>query len=167
MPLKKTAQVPLSIEQIRQKIKQEQSSNTQQEEVKEEKPVTGRQTNSFNQADLEKAWENMQQTDIAGNQHFYKIILEDGEPELNGKHSIVVTLGNQVLREYFTKFKPQIFKFLSEELQNDLIHLEYNIATPKAGKKRIYTTQDKFEYLANINPALVSLKNKLGLDFDN
>ena len=56
---------------------------------------------------------------------------------------------------------------LPEELQNDLIHLDYRFATPTAGKKRIYTTQDKFEYLANINPALLSLKNKLGLDFDS
>ena len=156
----------MSIDKIREKIKQEQ--HVKPEEITQEETIrVGRKTNAFNQHNLEEAWEKMQKTEIAGGQHFYKIILEDGEPELKGKHSIVVKLGNQVLKEYFTKFKPKLFKFLSEELQNDLIHLDYRFATPTAGKKRIYTTQDKFEYLANINPALLSLKNKLGLDFDS
>ena len=108
----------------------------------------------------------MQESSIAGNHHFYKIILEDGEPAMVGKHSIKVNLHNKILKEPFNQFKPAIFKFLSNELSNDRLYLELNIVPPKKGKKRIYTSHEKFEHLAEINPALLSLKQKLGLDFD-
>jgi len=103
----------------------------------------------------------MQESDIAGNHHFYKIILEDGEPEMVGKHSVQVNLHNQILKEPFNQFKPTIFKFLANEL-----HLAFNLLPPQKGKKRIYTAHEKFEHLAEINPSLITLRKKLGLDFD-
>jgi DNA polymerase III subunit gamma/tau len=36
----------------------------------------------------------------------------------------------------------------------------------KNASKRIYTNKDKFNYLAEKNPNLIELKNKLGLDTD-
>lgn len=163
--MKKTAQVPMSIDKIREKIQQEQAEKSK---ITTTKTVdVTRRTTIFNQQDLTAVWGKIEVNKLAGNNQFFKMILEDGEPVLSGKHAINVTLHNQLLKEHFVKFKPQLYKFLSEALRNDMIHLDAKIEAPKIGKKRIYTSKEKFDYLAKLNPSLITLKKQLGLDFED
>jgi DNA polymerase-3 subunit gamma/tau len=37
---------------------------------------------------------------------------------------------------------------------------------PQEARKTLYTSQEKFKYLAEKHPSLLDLKNKLGLDLD-
>lgn len=163
VPLTKTTRLTTDLNKVREQLKKEKEVIPQHEIA-----AVDRQERAelFSQEQLQNAWDKMQESDIAGNHHRYKIILEDGEPEVAGKHSVVVNLHNQILKEPFDNFKPAIFKFLANELSNDRLHLESKIAPPKKGKKLIYTSHEKFEYLAEKNPALNSLRKKLGFEFD-
>ncbi len=165
MPLKTTGKFTTDLSKVREQLKKEKEAQTTQQITVSTENVVQRDR-VFTQEELQVAWSKMQESDIHGNHHFHKIILEDGEPEMVGNHSIKVNLHNKILREPFNQFKRKIFKFLSDELSNDRLHLELNIVPPKKGKKRIYTSHEKFEHLAELNPSLISLKQKLGLDFD-
>ncbi|HEY0743241.1 MAG TPA: hypothetical protein VGD40_17355, partial [Chryseosolibacter sp.] len=55
--------------------------------------------------------------------------------------------------------------FLREKLRNSNIQVT-GVLTQSDDKKIIYTNRDKFDYLADKNPILKELKDRLGLDTD-
>lgn len=62
-------------------------------------------------------------------------------------------------------FKNDLLQFLRDRLKNN----EISIATQMRdndGKKMIYTSKEKFEHMAEKNPYLNDLKERLGLDWD-
>ncbi len=78
---------------------------------------------------------------------------------------IMVTLTNSVEEPLLENFKRDFIQFLRDRLKNS----ELTIATSlqkAAGKKVVYTSKEKFEHLAEKNPKLWDLKDKLGLDWD-
>jgi DNA polymerase-3 subunit gamma/tau len=57
--------------------------------------------------------------------------------------------------------------FLRKELHNDLIELEEKIIEDSGnGAKKLYTTEDKYKYMSQKNPALEQLKQDFNLDFE-
>jgi DNA polymerase-3 subunit gamma/tau len=63
------------------------------------------------------------------------------------------------------EFKPLLLEYLRKNLNNFSIELQAEIA-PQEAKKMIYTSQEKFRYLAEKHPVLQDLKTKLGLDLE-
>ena len=61
--------------------------------------------------------------------------------------------------------KSELTLFLREKLKNNTIIITGELDLGE-DKKMIYTPRDKFEYLANKNPVLNELKERLGLDTD-
>jgi DNA polymerase III subunit gamma/tau len=60
----------------------------------------------------------------------------------------------------------EIILFLRNNLENKELKLSVLIAEKGEEKKMIYTQAEKFNHLAEKNPALLLLKNALGLDYD-
>ncbi len=80
-------------------------------------------------------------------------------------NEIVLHLGSQLEMTILAKIEQELVQFLRQELSNDLIILKKEVAEQQATQK-LYTSQDKYEHMVEQNPALKTLKEKLGLDFE-
>ncbi len=86
--------------------------------------------------------------------------------EFQFDHPVIeVLLTNPVEETLLENFQHEFIQFLRERLKNSelTIHASVREAT---GKKVIYTSKEKFEHLAEKNPYLIELKDRLGLDWD-
>ncbi|RRB02263.1 DNA polymerase III subunit gamma/tau [Larkinella rosea] len=79
--------------------------------------------------------------------------------------TIHIALDNSLQVDLLTDLRQDLLTYLRQELQNSQIQLVHDIAAQEI-RKMIYTPQDKFNYLAEKNPALLELKRTLGLDVD-
>jgi len=78
---------------------------------------------------------------------------------------ITLNLTNPVEESMLESFRHDLLQFLRDRLQNNeltiLVAMQDN-----TGKKVIYTAKEKFEHLAEKNPFLNELKDRLGLDWE-
>ena len=72
-------------------------------------------------------------------------------------------LDNQIQMDTLVQLKQELATFLRQRLRNALIQIVSEIVESST-ERRPYTAQEKFEYLANKNPALLELRDKLGLE---
>lgn len=87
------------------------------------------------------------------------------QPYLLQQNKVIVQLRHPVQETMLNNIKSELTGFLRERLKNNsiLISAEINVTEDK---KVIYTNREKFDYLADLNPALHELKDRLGLDTD-
>jgi len=62
-------------------------------------------------------------------------------------------------------FKPDLLNFIRSKINNSAINLIAEISEEEA-VKLIYTSNDKFKYLAEKHPILGEMKKRFGLDTD-
>jgi hypothetical protein len=86
------------------------------------------------------------------------------EIELN-ESSVILHLHNPVQETLLNALKSDLMQFIREKLNNFSIQitgeLKYN-----DNNKVVYTNKEKFEHLAEKNPNLKELRDRLGLDTD-
>lgn len=80
-------------------------------------------------------------------------------------HLIVVELLSPVHETMLNNIKVELTGFLREKLKNTSIQVTGKLQTGE-DKKVIYTNREKFDFLAEKNPMLKELKDRLGLDTD-
>ena len=80
-------------------------------------------------------------------------------------NTIVVNLLSPVHETMLNNIKSDITGYLRERLKNNTIQVSGELVTSDE-RKIIYTNREKFEYLAEKNPLLKELKDRLGLDTD-
>ena len=97
-----------------------------------------------------------------------KSALSVREPILKTDFNIVYNLDNEVQRQrIILDLKPKLIAFLSKKLNNDLISIEFNVTENQEEIiNKPYTDQEKFNTLLAKYPALGTLKQRFGLDFD-
>ncbi len=78
---------------------------------------------------------------------------------------VSITLDNTLQVDYLTEMKPALLGYLRSNLQNSQIQLEH-IVTQQETKKMIYSAQDKYNFMADKNPALHELRKVLNLEVD-
>jgi DNA polymerase-3 subunit gamma/tau len=78
---------------------------------------------------------------------------------------IVVTLLSPVHETMLDNIRIELGTHLRERLKNSNIQIT-GVFTASDDKKMIYTNRDKFDFLAEKNPILKELKDRLGLDTD-
>jgi hypothetical protein len=78
---------------------------------------------------------------------------------------IVVTLLSSVHETMLNGIKSEISTYIREKLKNTLIQITGELKSTEE-RKVIYTNREKFDYLAEKNPLLKELKDRLGLDTD-
>lgn len=78
---------------------------------------------------------------------------------------IELELENEIQESYFSEWKADILKFVRKKLNNFSIQFEVKLI--KSTKKlEPYSPQEKFQYMAEKNPHLLLLKQKLDLDIE-
>ncbi|MCK8492568.1 DNA polymerase III subunit gamma/tau [Spirosoma sp. RP8] len=132
----------------------------------EETVVTApaRPDKSFTLEELQDAWATFarlrrQQNDITSEQ-----VVLNRELTLNGT-TICLTLDNTLQVGFLTELRPDLLGYLRRELQNSQIQLEHTVQVQEV-KKMIYSSLDKFNYMAEKNPALHELRKALNLEVD-
>ena len=147
-------------------VEQEQDSNIRPQETRTEEPGPP-QPVEVDPDRILKAW-----SDYAASLEKKKprvfSTLQSNRPVVKADGSIQVLLNSEAQRDNFLKnIKSDLARFISEttgiktvEILTDVVELEQN------GKK-IYTDQDKLDFLIKKNPELGQLKSKFNLDFDD
>ncbi len=79
--------------------------------------------------------------------------------------TIHLTLENKIQADHLTDIRNDLVTYLRDQLQNRQIQVEHRISAQE-NKKMIYSPQDKFNFLAQKNPALLNLRKTLGLEVD-
>lgn len=118
----------------------------------------------FTIEELQEVWRSFarirqQQNDSASEQ-----LVLNRELVLEGT-TIHLTLDNSLQVGYLTEVKPDLLGYLRTELQNSQIQLEHQVVVQEV-KKMIYSSQDKYNFLAEKNPALHELRKVLNLEVD-
>lgn len=78
---------------------------------------------------------------------------------------ITLLLANPVEEPLLLSLKADLLTYLREKLNNSSIQLE-SVLQEIQTKRMVYTNKEKFEHLAEKNPHLKELKERLGLDPD-
>lgn len=87
------------------------------------------------------------------------------KPILAEENRVTFTVLNATAEERLQADKSNLMDFLRKKLRNNVFTLEI-ILSKEAGEAKIYTTQDKFKRLAELNPALNKLRQTFDLDLD-
>ncbi len=85
--------------------------------------------------------------------------------EIKGDAEIILKLGSGLQVDILEKFKSHFVNFLRNSLNNPQIKIRVEIVQEET-KQRLYTSQDKFNYMVERNPKLMELRNRLGLEYD-
>jgi hypothetical protein len=80
-------------------------------------------------------------------------------------HQVIVHLHNPIQETLLNTVKSDALTFLREKLHNNTILLSGELVEVDE-KKVLYTNREKFDHLAEKNPQLKVLQERLGLDTD-
>ena len=139
-------------------------SSPKEEPSKEEEAMEHNSAQDALPIDVEKfgeAWEEYAETrrEQVGEYHLLK-----QKYELNN-HTVVIHLSNPVEEPLLQSIRPHLTEFLRKRLQNNTINISGQLKKITA-QKIAYTNKEKFDQLAQKNPILNELKERLGLDPD-
>ena len=144
----------------------ETPSLLRKKEVKEEViEVVEKKETVFTGDQLQKIWKKFitNRTD-GGAGDAEKLVLGRDLSKKEG-NEISILLGSQLEMTILEKFEQDLVQYLRRELHNDLIVLTKEVKEQEDSQK-LYTSQDKYDYMVAQNPSLKNLKDKLGLDFE-
>lgn len=92
--------------------------------------------------------------------------LTTNSPELKEGFTIEHVLDNKTLFDNFNREKQTFLDFLKKELNNYSIQLQAKLIKNEKAEVFLYTDKEKFLKLAETQPELLYLKDKLHLDFE-
>jgi DNA polymerase-3 subunit gamma/tau len=118
----------------------------------------------FSLEELQDSWLTFAKIRHSQNDSATEQLVLNRELTLDGT-TIHITLDNTLQVGYLTELKPELLGYLRTELQNSKILVEHTVVVQEV-KKMIYSSQDKFNYLAEKNPALHELRKVLNLEVD-
>ncbi|GAB3991080.1 DNA polymerase III subunit gamma/tau [Spirosoma daeguense] len=118
----------------------------------------------FTQEDLQDAWNTFARLRRQRNDNTSEQVVLNRELTLEGT-TIHLTLDNTLQVDFLNDLKPDLLGYLRNELQNRQIQIEQKVVVQEV-KKMIYSSQDKFNFLAEKNPALHEFRKLLNLEVD-
>lgn len=118
----------------------------------------------FTLEELEVVWRTFAQRRQQQTDNMTEQVVLNRDIRLEGT-TIHLTLQNKIQADHLSEIRPDLLGYLRDQLQNRQIQVEHQIVTQET-KKMIYSPQDKFNYLAEKNPALLNLRKTLGLEVD-
>jgi DNA polymerase III subunit gamma/tau len=143
-------------------LKKEVSDDSKkQEDIKEAAQSYGNKP--FSLDDVKKSWLSFAAT-LKSEGKKSEFIIMDREITLD-KNTIRVKLDNLIQADQLNSFKVDILEYLRKKLDNNALMLECDISETE-GKKKIYTSDEKFKYLSEKYPFLDEMKKRFGLETD-
>lgn len=128
-------------------------------------PTSKAEDNAFTDEQVTEQWEQykaLRQQNGATDTE--KLVLSRPLKKLE-ENNIQIFLESQLEISILEKFEADLIRFFRQSLGNTLIRLE-KVISEQESTQNLYTSKEKFEYMAKQNPALRQLKDRLGLDFE-
>jgi DNA polymerase-3 subunit gamma/tau len=121
----------------------------------------------FDQDKLEVKWALFAES-IQAEKPRMSIALRSRQPVLKPEFEVEVILENSTLQEDFiANVKAHMQSFLRKELFNDSVKVTVKLDDiVDDGKRKMYTTEEKFQFLINKNPAVARLKQQFNLELE-
>ncbi len=136
---------------------------------KEQIQASGNRTKreeSFTQDQLIEKWMEYSER-IRENKPRLATALKTQTPKIEKDGLIVVEMENSNQKDDFVNYlKNEIQEYLKQALKNDRIHITAIVKDAGPLDHKPYTEEEKFRHLSEKNPNLLTLKKKLGLDFE-
>ncbi|HWZ04445.1 MAG TPA: hypothetical protein VNX40_12600, partial [Mucilaginibacter sp.] len=139
---------------------------TREAAIEEEDPyIKGDAKDDYTPDQFSKCWSDFAaQLKADGKKNALTIFISN-PPKLTAPHIYEIIVENKVQESTFRDERPNLLNFLRTTLRNFNIEVTVRI-DEKEVVKRPYTAIEKFQYMAQKNPAMMDLKNKFNLDFD-
>lgn len=139
-------------------------AHTRQTTVKkEETGATIIMSNDFDEQQLITAWNKYADTIQSDKPRVYHI-LKASKPTKKSKNLISYPVKTSLQKDAVTKIEKELLAFIYEQLQNNTLKLELHEELGEK-KKLLYTSNDKYKFLAEKNAKLNKLKQQFNLDF--
>ncbi|MEQ8624903.1 MAG: DNA polymerase III subunit gamma/tau [Vicingaceae bacterium] len=136
------------------------------EEIEQE-AYTSQARTAFTLEEFKTTWsklaERIKADQAEGSSIVYAAMINH-EPELKDDFNVELSVDNKSQLEEMNLKRTDLHDFLRKNLKNGGIELSFKIQKSKKLKKA-YTDEEKFNKLAEKNPHLLTLKEKLDLDF--
>ncbi len=127
--------------------------------------ATGQPANPFTQETLESAWSAFaEELKAKGRITDYNAFIMN-KPQKVSETGITFTVLNAMSHERINEDKTELMGFLRRKLGNYSITLEIFLSKEE-GAQRLYTPQDKFKRLAELNPHINKLRQQFDLDVE-
>ncbi|MBI5540533.1 MAG: DNA polymerase III subunit gamma/tau [Bacteroidia bacterium] len=119
----------------------------------------------FTNEELEKVW--LQYADTKKGAVRISPMLLSSIPKLSENNQIIVQVITKSQEDELKKMHDEILYFLKQNLKNSSITIKVEVSehTEKENAKP-YTDIEKYQFFAQMNPALLKMKDRLNLDFD-
>lgn len=133
--------------------------------VEKEEVVLSETASEYTQEELTEAWQKYTESKATGIiSDSLKMIFK--KPLVKGAGAEVeIELSTDIERKFLKAEETGLVQFLRKELANPTVTLKITIKEAEL-KQRLYTDKEKFNYLAEKQPLLLKLKEKLYLDTD-
>lgn len=94
--------------------------------------------------------------------------LQNNRPVVSAEGVVRVLLNTEAQRDNFQKnIKGELTAFIREATQMTMVEIIPEVVEKSFEKKKIYTDQDRLEFMMKKNPELGKMKTRFGLDFDD
>jgi DNA polymerase III subunit gamma/tau len=111
-------------------------------------------------------WESYADAVGAEGKYNLRSILKTANPIIGNGYRLSITVASVTAVDEINREKIPLLEYLRKELNNFVIDLDVNVNTQEKGNLKPYTPAQKFQFLAEKNPVLEKLKQKLDLDVD-
>jgi len=119
--------------------------------------------NNFTQEQLNKEWFEFGKRMNKKGEHIIGSIITMNKPLLKSGFILELIVPSETIKIDIISFSSELLKFLKETLNNYSINLDIKV-NEKAATKHVFTPQEKYNKLKEINPLLEVFRNKLDLD---
>jgi DNA polymerase-3 subunit gamma/tau len=130
-------------------------------EVVNETSVSQKQDEPIVESNVMQAWRDF--TELRKQQQAEYHLLN--QPYTLKGNVIILQLTNPIEEPILQAIKADLVSFLRERINNSTLQVEGEMQQNNT-KRKAYTNKEKFDYLAEKNPLLKQLQEKLGLDPD-
>ncbi len=94
--------------------------------------------------------------------------LQNNRPAVKADGTILVLLNSEAQKENFIKnVKSDLSRFICKATGLEVVEIQTDVVEMEKNGKKIYTDQDKLDYLMKKNPELGHLKSRFALDLDD
>ena len=120
----------------------------------------------FSMEELLKKW-NQFADSIREDRPRISITLKSRNPGLKPDYRIEVLMDNaSQLEDFNQNIKQHLSTYLKQELNNSLIQIIPGLGETENVQKKVYTSEDKFQYMNKKNPNLNKLKQQFNLELE-
>ena len=145
----------------------DQNLNTEESPTKEDTTKTIESkagNNPITNETLTAVWNNFANEFKTEDPRLYSV-LTAFTPNLENETKIIFQINNTLQKESLLKTESELLRHLKTVLDNKNVEIEFVIAEKIETTKIAYTNEEKFAEMSRKNPALMTFKQQLHLDF--